>query len=1144
MKTPLLRLSALCLLLFSLSYSFAQNPWSPSELTGFGNQYNKSIRAMHNFNGKLYAGVAEDSGKVYRTPSGTPGSWTQCFYDTNLISIHHFASTTDGGGFLFAAAFAPFGTIGSIYKTADGSNWSLFHTSAGSVNFVETYKGLGSVDSVYSFEYASFGDQIRRAAYNSNDPLDTLSTWDTIFDMSMVSPYARITSTGHYNGKLIFGTSDGTLWSYDGLSFIQNINVGTGFGNPNNNEICAIDTMGSFLYVATRNYSDGTQIWRSDDEISWTLVAQFNGFEKITDFISAGGALWANMISTSSFGPGQIVNSTDGATFTVHSESDFGDPANNGEYGCFAVLGNNLYYGTENYDGGGAIAPSETPGRGAGSSTGGQIWRTCLTTPPTISIGADLMVCSGNPATFNADPGFVSYLWEDGSTMQSLTTYLDGIHYVMATDAGGCVATDSADLSVTPSPDVTITTPSTGTATVCAGDSITIAGTALSNVRLIQPPFPKVTNAFISNSISAALDTITVTGISECSCTSLYSVTIDSLYHDYNIDVAIGLYSPSGYFINLVNNPNGADFIGTEFIMSADHMVTDNGNFAPYTGQYRPQDEFSDLTGSSNGNWVIHITDNYSSDDGYLKGWTLKFSVADSILTYSWNPTTGVTTSMSLNTAITPPSTGAYILTTTNSVGCSVNDTVNLFVPAINVSATNDSLCFGMSTTLNSDATATTYWMPSGSLSSASGISVTATPGVTTMYYGSDFLFGCNATDSVLIEVNPLFTADAGFDQTICNGDSATLSSSATGGTWPYIFTFNDGTTSFAGPSELVGPTINTAYSLLVEDSFGCFAMDTTNVLVAPNTDIYGHVSYSGGAVASSDVILYKYYPYTVHFDTVQITTTDAAGNYHFASVGHENYLIEVFPSASYPTLIPTYYGNEFLWDSAYVISHYCAVDDTLDVTMVEDNILATGPGYLHGRIVQDTGYVRAPGDPIPGVDVKLGRNPGGQMVTSGQTDSNGEYEFTNVAFGNYTVYADIPGLGRDSSYTFTVDSANSIYNYLNYVVDSNTVHYVPDAGVGITETAKTESGKFIVYPNPSKGNATIEYTIGISSDVSLGIYNMLGVKIVELVNTHQQPGTYKLNMNNRDSHLTAGVYFVTLIANGKTNIHKIIITE
>src|SRR6476620_11923598 len=41
--------------------------------------------------------------------------------------------------------------------------------------------------------------------------------------------------------------------------------------------------------------------------------------------------------------------------------------------------------------------------------------------------------------------------------------------------------------------------------------------------------------------------------------------------------------------------------------------------------------------------------------------------------------------------------------------------------------------------------------------------------------------------------------------------------------------------------------------------------------------------------------------------------------------------------------------------------------------------------------------HVAFAGDPIPGLDVKLGKNPGGQLISSQTTGSNGTFIFTGL---------------------------------------------------------------------------------------------------------------------------------------------------
>ncbi|NWG28639.1 MAG: T9SS type A sorting domain-containing protein, partial [Ignavibacteriaceae bacterium] len=57
----------------------------------------------------------------------------------------------------------------------------------------------------------------------------------------------------------------------------------------------------------------------------------------------------------------------------------------------------------------------------------------------------------------------------------------------------------------------------------------------------------------------------------------------------------------------------------------------------------------------------------------------------------------------------------------------------------------------------------------------------------------------------------------------------------------------------------------------------------------------------------------------------------------------------------------------------------------------------------------------------------------------------------------------------------------------------------------------------------------TIKYDLPNTSDVSLIIYDILGRKVKELVNTKQQAGRYEIQFNA--SNLASGVYIYQLVA-------------
>lgn len=1146
----LLLLSFACLL--SATSVLGQDFWSPSETTGFGDSYNARITSIRAFKGMLYAGTGTDNAQIYRSSTGNLGSWNNVFNEVDFQYISDMRVTNEGGGYLFQSAHGFSTMTPKIMRSFDGSSWTNYFESVNPLPYVVPFKGTGAEDSIYVFENDMFGGKIKRNAYNAYDPLDTAATWQTVYDMSTIAPYSYPTCVEVMFGKMYIAINNGAqLYSTtDGTNFVRNDSVAYGFNNPNNYEISAIQSFGAFLYVGTYNYIDGPQIWRTFDELTWTLQTTFAGYERITDFEVAGGEMYVNLFGGSS-GSGSVMKTSDGVSYTSSNSDGFEQPDwNHGEFGNMTVFGNNLYIGFKNYYSGGAIAPgpggslASPSSRGGGISMGGQIWRNCLLPDPTLDLGPDSLVCDGTPITFDAGPGFSSYHWNNEDTTQTTVESVSAIITCMVVDANGCSTTDTVNLNTIPAPSVST---NSGSVTACLGDSVNILNMATSNIRIPQPPIHKVTNTPISYTLGNTYDTIAVTGITECACTSLYSVTIDSLYHAYNIDVAISLYSPSGSFINLSLNANGSDYINTTFSPLASYTTAIGSG--PFTDSFLPVDPFSNLTGTTTGNWILQTNDNYSSDDGVLKGWTIRFSVADSILTFSWSPTLGLSSSTVLNPNAAPPASTAYTLTTTSSNGCTETTPISITIPAIALTVADDSICFGSSTSITGTGGSTYFWNTTPSLSSSTGATVIASPAADEVFWVHDTASGCYFTDTVTIYVDDTIVVDGGLPPTICYSDTALLSATAISGTPPFSYIWSGPSGSSPTQSVSLSPDSTELWGVTMMDGFGCNSSAfSVYVNVMPSTDIHGHVTYSGGDVTDGTAVAYEFKPYLIHFDTIQISPLDGSGYYHFSAIDHADYIVKVFPNtATYPTLIPTYYGNTFLWDSAIVFSHACFVNDTLDIAVEEELIIPTGPGLLGGRIVEGVGFERLEGDPIPGIDVKLGRNPGGALITSTQTNTNGDYVFPNLPLSgpgeSYVVYADIPGIGRDSSYNVVLDVTNPVYDSLNYLVDSSTVYILETSGTGVAD-ATSLNNALSVYPNPTNGMVNIKYALSRNSRMSLGIYNVLGVRIAELVNTEQQPGNYKYTFNSRNYNLGAGVYFISLITDGKVSTHRLVITE
>lgn len=178
------------------------------------------------------------------------------------------------------------------------------------------------------------------------------------------------------------------------------------------------------------------------------------------------------------------------------------------------------------------------------------------------------------------------------------------------------------------------------------------------------------------------------------------------------------------------------------------------------------------------------------------------------------------------STQVTPLTNTTYFVTVTDANGCSAVDSVRVIVrPYANVWASNSrSICIGDSVSIYGSFNFNSVWTPGGQTSQL----ITVAPTVTTTYfYTFTSQYGCVGSDSVVITVNPLPVANAGSDQMICNGSTATLT--ASGGT-SYLWTPTGATTQ----NIFVSPSVPSVYSVLVTDANGCKARDTVSIGINP----------------------------------------------------------------------------------------------------------------------------------------------------------------------------------------------------------------------------------------------------------------------------------------------------------------------
>lgn len=84
-------------------------------------------------------------------------------------------------------------------------------------------------------------------------------------------------------------------------------------------------------------------------------------------------------------------------------------------------------------------------------------------------------------------------------------------------------------------------------------------------------------------------------------------------------------------------------------------------------------------------------------------------------------------------------------------------------------------------------------------------------------------------------------------------------------------------------------------------------------------------------------------------------------------------------------------------------------------------------------------------------------------------------------------------------------------------------------------------------YPNPFNTTTKIEYTIPVSNQVNIDVFNSMGQKVKTLVNLYLSPGTYQVNWDGRDeagNAVPSGVYYCKMISSYYNTTHKMLLLK
>ncbi len=452
-----------------------------------------------------------------------------------------------------------------------------------------------------------------------------------------------------------------------------------------------------------------------------------------------------------------------------------------------------------------------------------------VASPPVIDATAPQNnVCSGNAITLNASGG-TNYVWQPGGATgpnitvnpsQTTTFTVTGTNL-----AGNCTASDTFTVFVRENSQVVVNPPGV---TLCSGaaQTLTASGAQIYSwspaTGLSQTTGPSVT---ASPSQTTAY---TVTGISNgCTTQAVVVVVVTGATVTVNQPEAIcpgqsATLSASGAATYSWQPPTGLN------ATTGPNVVATPSQTTTYT--------VTGISGGCTSQATVTVVVNPGSavtvnqPEAICPGQSTTLS-ASGAATYSWQPSTGLNTTVGPNVVATPTQTTTYTVTGISG-GCTSQATVTvtvLNVGGLSVTQPGGPICAGESTTLIATGAQNYSWQPPTGLNNTTTSVVVASPSQTTTYTVTGTTGNCTSTTTVTVQVGAAANVNVlPNNPTICQGESVTLTAE---GATSYTWSPATGLNTTTGATVIASPTQTTQY-MLTAIAGGCVTVRLITVTV------------------------------------------------------------------------------------------------------------------------------------------------------------------------------------------------------------------------------------------------------------------------------------------------------------------------
>jgi hypothetical protein len=314
----------------------------------------------------------------------------------------------------------------------------------------------------------------------------------------------------------------------------------------------------------------------------------------------------------------------------------------------------------------------------------------------------------------------------------------------------------------------------------------------------------------------------------------------------------------------------------------------------------------------------------------------------------------------------------------------------------------------------------------------------------------------------------------------------------------------------------------------ITADSLSCTSTYCDNVSIQISDNLYLGGNVFADIYQLDHGFAYAYQEVNGVINEVFSDIIDSLGYYLFYPMASAEYYVKAEPSPTstyFNTYMPTYYGDVAFWGDATLIN----LDNNLytaDINLVSLNQSAAGSGSIAGNIAY--GGNNKANTPAVGIQIMLA-NEEGEFVGLTYSDEEGKFVFPDLAYGTFTLYAEIMKINMTPK-DFILSQENYMIDDISMTITGDEIYFGPD---GIDSFYIDNVSE--VYPNPIRNNLKLDIGIKNPTIITVKVHNQVGQTLI--IEQFNMGNNQTIEVNT--SGLKSGMYFMEIIADDNYRIAR-----